>query len=276
MRARYIVILLDYTVKHIDKQEDAMIFETSQRGGRQKRVTVFSQQANRQAKLRLFRGLERFVNTGDSGEEYAALGKAWPSFWPIDTQAPIELANAPPKDIELIRWHPAAHDVFLVYRNYLRKIWVHDQESLDSGHLDILLGLNCRFADFRERESWSFQTKALNEAWESLRKVFPMIGIAGRPLVAPIWGAGIFSYTAINDFQQAVYQLFQESWRAKVCAACSSYLIAEKPAQIYCSSGCSNSSHRAASLKWWREKGAAKRADRASDRQHRHRRGRES
>lgn len=252
-----------------------MISTPCQQSRRQKRVTVFSAQTNRQAKLRLFRGLERFANTGDSLEEYTALAKAWPSFWPIDTQAPVEsLANAPPTDVELIRWHHAAHDVFLAYRNYLRKIWVADREYLDSGHLDILLGLNRNFADFPQPESWSFQTKALNEAWAKLRKAFPTIGVASNPLVAPIWGAGLFSYGAVNDFQRAVYQLFQESWRAKVCAGCSAYFVAQKPAQMYCSTGCSNSSHRAASLKWWREKGAAKRADRASDRQQRHQRHR--
>lgn len=81
----------------------------------------------------LYNGLERIVNVGDSLNEYLGLARTHETFWPWDTQD---------ADTGLIQWDPAAHDVFLVFRDYLRKIWVSDRESLEGGHLDVLLGLN--------------------------------------------------------------------------------------------------------------------------------------
>lgn len=218
--------------------------------------SVFSFWPNRLApetKELLYSGLGRIVNVGDSQSEYLELAKMCDSFWPLDTQDP---------EAGFMRWDPVAHDLFMVFRNYLRRVWVSDRESLESGHLDVLLGLDLAFADHPEREYWSFQKRALHEAWAKLRESHPEIGVGSRPIVAPTWGAGTFSYAPDNDFQRAVYQLFLESWRAKTCSRCSKYFIAGKPAQIYCSTTCSGGVKLARARKWWNREGAKRRTTR--------------
>ena len=199
----------------------------------------------------LYNGLERIVNVGDSESEYLEVPKTCDSFWPLDTQDP---------ETGRVRWHPAAHSVFLVFRDYLRKVCVSDRESLESGHLDILLGLRLVFADQSEETHWSYQTRALNEAWAKLKETYPDIGVGLRPVVAPNWGTGAFSYAPTNDFQRAIYQLFLESWRAKMCPRCSRYFIADKPGQIYCSTACSGGVKLARALEWWNREGAKRRS----------------
>jgi hypothetical protein len=228
--------------------------QKTQPANARKDATIFSFWPNRLApetKGLLYNGLERVVNVGDSLSEYLELAKMCESFWPLDTQD---------ADAGLIRWDPAAHGVFLVFRNYLRRIWVSDRESLENGHLDVLLGLNLAFADHPELEYWSPQNRTLHESWAGLRDSYQKIGVGIRPVVAPTWGTGTFSYTPINDFQRAIYQLFLESWRAKTCSRCSKYFISDKPAQIYCSTECSGGKKRERALAWWNQTGAERRA----------------
>ena len=212
----------------------------------------------RETKELLYNGLERIVNVGDSQSEYLELAKMCDSFWPLETQD---------RKAGFVRWDPAAHDLFMVFRNYLRKVWVSDRKSLENGHLDVLLGLDLLFADHPELEYWSFQRRELHEAWAKLRELRPEISVGSRPIVAPIWGAGVFSYTPLNDFQRAIYQLFLESWRAKTCSRCSKYFIAEKPAQIYCSTTCSGGVKLKRAREWWNREGAKRRANRQQKKQ---------
>src|SRR5262249_24072965 len=76
----------------------------------------------------------------------------------------------------------------------------------------------------------------------------------------PDWASGRVEYVSRIDFQRAIWLLFRESWRAKVCPKCSTYFLAQKPAQLYCSVSCSSAVHRASSLNWWKETGAQTRA----------------
>lgn len=206
-----------------------------------------------ETKMVLYNGLEGVVNVPDSESEYLEVARKCESFWPLDTQDP---------EAGVIRWDAAAHSVFLAFRDYLRKVWVSDRESLASGHLGLLLGLNLVFADQPEKPYWSFQTISLNEAWAKLRETYPDIGVGTRPVVSPHWGTRAFSYAPINDFQRAVYQLFLESWRAKTCSRCAKYFIAGKPGQIYCSTACSGGVKQARAREWWNREGAKRRTTR--------------
>lgn len=136
---------------------------------------------------RLWKGLERFANCGDSSEEYRALGRAFPDFWPTDIQYfPNQEPNAfggaaiglvsrlgesfldvPPlgspaleeiSDEEIasssktegLNWNPVCHKLFLLYRDTLRLVWNGEREStgwLAGGEPDFLLGLR----DWNER-----------------------------------------------------------------------------------------------------------------------------
>ena len=227
-----------------------------------KEVTVQAFWPNRLApetKESLYAGLEEFVNLGDSDQDLSTFAAKCPTFWPFDTQD---------TKAGLLRWITAARPVLLVFRDYLRKVWISDSEAHENGYLSVLLGLDVRFADEPEIQFWSSQRQPLHEAWAQLRKVHPEISIGIRPVVDPVWGLASFSYGPVNDFQKAVYQLFLENWRAKVCSRCSQYFIAQKAAQIYCSTKCSGGVKRARSLEWWKLKGAARRmaAQRASRR----------
>lgn len=100
---------------------------------------------------RLWKGLERFVNCGESLEDFQALGRAFPRFWPAVTEnhaeelvkkGPIwieetqefvsadrEFELPPGTRIEQIvefpalDWNPAFHKLFLFYRDILRGVW---------------------------------------------------------------------------------------------------------------------------------------------------------
>ena len=96
----------------------------------------------------------------------------------------------------------------------------------------------------------------LLRAWEMLRRSRPDATWAPHSMAFPVWGQAGFLYYPRGDFEQALWLLFGESWRAKVCAKCFTYFVAQKPAQLYCTVQCSSASHRVAALKYWREKGA--------------------
>ena len=98
---------------------------------------------------RLWKGLERFVNCGDTLEDFQALGRAFPSFWPAETENHDEkLAERGPfwneetqeyvaTEAELpagariqqivkyatLGWNPCCHKLFLFYRDILRAVW---------------------------------------------------------------------------------------------------------------------------------------------------------
>jgi hypothetical protein len=216
-----------------------------------KRATIVSPDLNYQAKQRLFRGLERFANTGDSPEEYRALAKAWPSFWPLD------LRDGP--QLNPLAWPDSGHALFLVHRNALRRLWISDPVALAGNDLPFLLGIGDEF-DCLKMGRRDVLPLGIAEAWDTLKQVHPDAHVFTHPVVHPHWRLGEFTYQEQNEFQSAVYLLFRESWRAKTCAKCSTYFVAQKPAQLYCSVECSNASHRTAALKWWKEKGAKVRA----------------
>jgi len=223
---------------------------------RAKRPTVFSIDGSLLApeeRQRLFRGLERFANTGDDLADYNALSKAWPSFWPLN------LGGG--QDHRSLQWADICHVLFLGYRDTLRRVWISDPEALRCGAFPFLLGL------FENIETIPHGTGVQpfdrNEGWYRIKRENPSVYVTSYPVVWPHWKSAAFTYTPMNDFQRALYLLFLESWRAKTCAKCSTYFVAQKPAQLYCSVECSNASHRANALKWWKREGAKKRAAQA-------------
>lgn len=229
-----------------------------------RRQAIFLGTLNRQAQSPdhtpewFLTGLERFVNTGDSLENYQAFGKAFPSFWPL------LLRDETGKDLS---WVPEAHQLFLVYRDLLRRFWTRDRDtSRESGCAYFLFGLLSR----EEMQQLLAGNKILpgtglglhlEKAIDVLRNSCP--GLRATPgdsaLFFPDWSTGTIAYVSRMDFQMAAWALFRESWRAKVCPKCSTYFLAAKPAQMYCSVNCSTDAHRASSLGWWRQKGSKKR-----------------
>jgi len=214
-----------------------------QASSRSTRPTVFSNEPSDLApreRQRLYKGLERFVNAGDAPEDYKALSKAWSSFWPLDLQG---------------AWSDACYRIFLVYRDTLRRVWISDPEALRGGSLIFLLGLCGLEITLPPPQGWQ-----LREAKDRIEQAHGRAHVVSRPVVYPHWKNGVFTFIPQIDFQRAVYLLFRESWRAKVCAKCSTYFVAQKSAQLYCGVECSNAAHQGAALKWWKEKGAKRRS----------------
>lgn len=66
------------------------------------------------------------------------------------------------------------------------------------------------------------------------------------------WQHGEITYQFETQFQEALYLLMRESWRAKVCPSCGKYFIADKPAQRHCSSACYGDMKRKRAMEWQR------------------------
>ena len=72
------------------------------------------------------------------------------------------------------------------------------------------------------------------------------------------WERGQFVYESRTEFQRALYCLFRQSARAKVCAnpECPApYFIARETTQRYCSDKCAEVIQREYKRRWWSEHG---------------------
>jgi hypothetical protein len=189
-----------------------------------------------------WKGLERFVNTGDSWKDYRDLSKAWPTFWPVNIEGRNRSVSR--KAPDSLNWRDEGHQLFHFYRNTLRSNWTRNPQTSTNGkYINMLFGLD--LPDERVKKCFAaFEYSAATTSFY------------------PEWGAGVIRFVSNTDFQRAIWLLFCESWRAKICPSCSTYFIAEKSAQTYCGISCGNRAHRSNSLKWWRAKGANRRAAR--------------
>ena len=216
--------------------------------------TLVSFEVNRLAReerQRLFNGLERFANASDSIDDYRALSKGWSGFWPR------QLLDRHGKSLA---WTDDCHDLFLVFRNQLRYVWTPLPDALKRGAVSFLLGIGEEFERLEGGAPIFLACPGLNEAWGKITKYAPSGSDTSRPPIHPQWTSGNLTYLPRNEFQRALYLLFRESWRAKVCSKCSTYFVASKPAQLYCGTSCSGGVKRERTLQWWRDKGAKRRA----------------
>ena len=66
------------------------------------------------------------------------------------------------------------------------------------------------------------------------------------------------------EFQHAVYDLMQQSWRAMVCTECGRYFVAAKRAQKYCSPTCCGERKRKQVLAYYHQRGKLARQQKTS------------
>jgi hypothetical protein len=213
------------------------------------RVFGLNQQASVDTKS-LFANLESFVNMGESVDEYTAFTQKSPTFWPAEFGNAQGDVFAWGKDVDL-------YEITMVCRNYLRELW---RGTGDTDHqsilLKILLGLGAE-GDGRAHIPESIRFAQQVSLVKSARRVEHL-----TPGMGADWTRGEFSYRPLNDFQRAVFALWRESWRARVCRQCTRLFIADKPPQLYCSPGCSAAAKRAQSLDYYNDKGKARREKR--------------
>jgi hypothetical protein len=181
----------------------------------------------------LFAALEKFVNVTDDLGEVDRFYQQWPELFPtlIFRMKPEE--------------HPDVqadyYRLTLFFRDELRAVWSRKDKG---GKVLMLLGLR----------NWCAQVPGLTGAVEE----------GARLQFSADWRTGHFVYQPVRDFQSAVYALWKESWRAKLCRRCSRYFIAGKPAQNFCSPECAGAAKRERNRGWWTSHGKDWRKERQS------------
>jgi hypothetical protein len=245
---------------------------------------------------RLWKGLERFVNCGDSESDYRALSQAFWGFWPMllchlplqdsrifeslesdEPLVPLSDAELEQDKPTMLNWDANCHKLFLFYRDTLRDVWSGKETTdwFDGGRAEFLLGLN----DLNEKARQQAEQRApspkldspfeLYESWSEIVAYFPTAEVIGEHKFEMIWDRGAFSLAPIGDFQKAFYMLFRQSWRARVCPRCKMFFVARRPKQRFCGTVCSAGSRLASKRKWWRSVGTKNRSRAANLRQSR-------
>jgi hypothetical protein len=234
---------------------------------------------------RLWKGLERFVNCPDSLDEFQALGKAFPDFWPVEIHGQPLAVNALRQRLDPspivsgdLAWHPLCHELFLVYRDMLRALWSREPGSWLYG--GFLLGIEASnervvleikdstsFKVGRGQElslsdslAWPLRSyPKLVRAWQQILARVSVTNVTSVP-VYPRWPQSGFGVAPQNDFQRAFYYLHLESWRARVCPRCRMFFVARRGKQVFCGTSCSAGSRLASKRKWWKRVGTKRRA----------------
>jgi hypothetical protein len=235
---------------------------------------------------RLWKGLERFVNCGDTEDDYWALSQAFWGFWPMmiyhlplldcrifESQennkpiAPFSAAEVEEDRPRSLSWAPECHKLFLFYRDTLRDVWSGKETKawFPGGRAEFLLGLT----DLNEKARQQVEQRSpspdldspfeLYESWDHIVACFPTASVEAEHRLEMVWDHGAFLLAPISDFQKAFYMLFRQSWRARVCPRCNMSFVARKPKQTFCGTVCSAGSRLASKRKWWSNVGAKRR-----------------
>lgn len=110
------------------------------------------------------------------------------------------------------------------------------------------------FADTEGISGVTGQPKGSNE--ENTRAGLP----PGKPVVNGISGQITWEFGCA--FQESIYELMQQRWRAMVCPECGKYFLADKSNQKFCSTKCFGEVKRKRALEHWRKKGSKNRQER--------------
>jgi hypothetical protein len=202
--------------------------------------------------------LEKFVNLEDSLESYQAFFEANPGFYPVEFYSDLRA----PREKQALAWRPEFHRLFLEFRDMLREIW----QRKDDSSLGILLGTEADAWGIiaRERKAKTLDKilSSHEDAIEEAVKTIPEGFFTTARAIRPDWRTGNFRYEPDTDFRRAVYLLFRQSWRAKICSRCSRYFVADKPPQLYCSTECYGEAKKDRDLDYWKSVGSSRRDSR--------------
>ena len=150
----------------------------------------------------------------------------------------------------------------LFYRNLLRRVWTNDdadgnclrfllgfeKEALGGG----LFGMTLWKSDLPPkppvRPGWNIRWLGADD--DELRiSDLPQ----GRPVIDGLTGAITWSFS--SRFQSTIYELMQDRWRAMICPQCHKYFSADKTAQKFCSTKCSDERKREKQIAYYHRKG---------------------
>jgi hypothetical protein len=207
----------------------------------------------------LFAALELFVNCGDGAADLKRFRQQHPNFFSPDFYDQSERLAKSGKPDNYFSW----------MKRLLRSVWKgRDPVGL---RLEVLLGM--RSINYHGHAGGDFAA----EVNEHLAILDELVHIRGNVTEEDVnlaanltfpahvradWLGSGLQYEPAIDFQKAVYALMSESWRARVCPMCARYLIAAKPANIYCSLECAGRAKQKRDLGYWNIKGKPRRSKR--------------
>lgn len=206
----------------------------------------------------LFAALELFVNCGDKAADLHRFRLQQPQFFPVEFYEQSEQLAKAKKDT-----------FFSWLKRQLRTVW----EGRDPAGIRLAVLLGIRDVNYAGIPEGDFAAEATEHAviFSDLIDLRDAPGEDSTTLgahmlfasrITPDWHGGRLQYEPTIDFQDAVYALMNESWRARVCPICRRYMIATKPANMYCSTKCTGVAKQKRNLEYWRSEGKARRAKR--------------
>jgi len=217
--------------------------------------------------------LEAYANLGDTPDHWKRFRLKYPDFFPESlTDWLYTFAEA---NYEKFKDIPAARSLvkppLLFYSDRLRLVWSHNDPT----------GANLKFLYGLEKDANAMNTGAAlimpgRIVGKSIQPAIPgqprdkdeqttVAGLpSGRPIVNGITGAIEWGFGCI--FQQSIYDLMQQRWRAMVCPECGKFFLADKSHQKFCSTACFGEVKRKRALGYWNAKGSEDRRRRTSAR----------
>ena len=222
-----------------------------------------------------FEALSEFANMGDSTENWQTFRLRNPEFFPIQ---PLESEFPEYKGLfpsgyrcltDLIyaaaeQWaagvepwatpNQQSKTPLIWYRDALRAAWTNNDRT--GGCLYVLYGYEAKARQLGISLTAGnviplYLPNLPNEIAETAG--LPQ----GEPVIDGITGKISWSFGC--KFQQAVYELMQCRWKARVCVECGRFFVASKTAQTFCSGKCSTMAKRKRSLEYWNRVGSAER-----------------
>jgi hypothetical protein len=196
-------------------------------------MTKQSRTLARQDQKRLFLALTEMANLRGDPAAFERFLKRWPGFVHVDEGA-----------YQLKRGEKVPHKfgALVERREALRTIWRGDAFTLRN----LLLPTD---PPEELRGEYFDRNLAPDE---------PRSGVMWDTQIGLDWQRGQFIYEPRTEFQKALYHLFRQSARAKVCGnrdCLAPYFIADKTIQRYCSDACAQVFQQAWKRKWWAEHG---------------------
>jgi hypothetical protein len=213
---------------------------------------------------KLFAALVSFANCGDKVQDLNSFGRSHPTFFPTGFYEQSRQLAVAGKKGNFFNW----------YKRQLRTVW--EVRDPDGTRLEVLLGI--REMGFYGFEGGDFQAEMgeyqaiqadLIELWHTHGQ--EGVNLAANKLfgaqITADWHGGKLRYATQIDFQKALYLLMTESWRARLCRICRRYMIAAKPASLYCSIECSAEGRQKRDLGYWRTAGKIRRMERKASKE---------
>lgn len=245
--------------------------------------TALNTKSIRQAdwQMLLFDALAAFANLGETPDEWGRFRLGWPDFFPGSApqaqSSSIGLTDWLYKDAE--DWAKFCYDFsaslpadyrlttvppLLWYRDLLRAVWT--RQDVAGAALSLLVGFADQAQLNRLKDVVPRTVRATLPSVEYLGRDFdPKNALpSGRPAVDVGTIACTIRWEFGCQFQQAIYELMQNLWRAKVCPQCKRFFIAGKTAQKFCSTKCTGEKKASDSLDYYHREGRFRRQEQSS------------